>query len=137
MAMTVAALVTFALVLPMFVPYLRVQRAGFSRSLELASSFRATWSTYFASAAYAHAWLLLRLPAWGEVAFPGIIPMLLGIAGFVIAARRRREPARFGLMVTFTVDVLAGVAVSYLLPATRRGTAAAAIVSLALAAELF
>ncbi|PYR11803.1 MAG: hypothetical protein DMG00_09925 [Acidobacteria bacterium] len=175
MAMTVAALVTVALVLPMFVPYLRVQRAGFSRSLELASSFRATWSTYFASAAYAHTWLLLRLPAWGEVAFPGMIPMLLGIAGFVIAARRRgelallygglavlaawasfgppaglytlmyrtvplfewlRAPARFGLMVTFTLDVLAGVAASYLLPATRRGTVAAAIVSLALAAEL-
>lgn len=174
-AMGVAALVTVALVLPIFVPYLRLQRAGFSRSLESASSFRATWSTYLASSAHAHAWLLQRLPPWGEVAFPGVVPLLLGIAGFVIAVRHRRElallygglallaawasfgppaglytllyhtvplfawlraPARFGLLVTLNVAVLAGIGASHLLPATRRGTIIAAVVALVLAAEL-
>jgi hypothetical protein len=175
MALSIAALVTVVLVLPMFVPYLRVQRAGFTRSLELASSFRATWSTYLASSAYAHAWLLQRLPPWGEVAFPGIISLLLGIAGLVIAARRRHElallygglgvlaawasfgppaglytllyrsvplfewlraPARFGLLVTLSLAVLAGFGASEWLRAPRRGTIAVAVIAVALACEL-
>lgn len=174
-AVLVAAMVAAALVTPAFVPYLRVHRAGFGRTLDEASSFRATWSAYLASSAWAHAWMLRYLPRWSEVAFPGFIPAALGLTGLWIAARRRlelallygglallalwasfgppaglyavlyrtvpmfawlRAPARFGLLVSFAVAVLAGVAASQGLSAGRRGTAVGAVVTLLVAGEL-
>ncbi|MGE5815443.1 MAG: hypothetical protein ACM36C_13220, partial [Acidobacteriota bacterium] len=49
------AVVAAAIVLPLFLPYIQVQeRTGFSRSLEGARVYSATWQSYVASAAWAH-----------------------------------------------------------------------------------
>jgi hypothetical protein len=89
-ALTVAAIVAIAIVFPAFVPYIRLQRAGFGRPLETAGSFSANWSTYFASASYAHSWMLKFLPPWAEVAFPGFFMTVSGAIGAWIARRQRR-----------------------------------------------
>jgi type II secretory pathway pseudopilin PulG len=47
-----------------------------------------------------------------------------------------RAPARFGVLVALGLSVLAGLALSNLVPRTRRGTLAAAVIALAAAAEL-
>jgi hypothetical protein len=91
LAVASAAIVAIAIVLPAFVPYFTLQRdTGFHRSLEDAGSFSATWSTYLASAAYAHAWMLRFLPRWHEVAFPGFVAAVFGVAGFRVGGRTRR-----------------------------------------------
>src|SRR5262249_55801964 len=67
---------------------------GFSRSLEGARQFSADWRTYFASASYAHAWMLPLIGRWGETLFPGFVALVLGAAGALIgwaAGGRRRE----------------------------------------------
>jgi hypothetical protein len=87
----VAALVT----LPLVVPYLAHRQAiGDVRTLESSRLWAATWRTYFASAAYAHAWMLPLVGRWGELLFPGFVATLLGSAGAVagwLAGGRRRE----------------------------------------------
>jgi hypothetical protein len=91
LAIAAAAGAAIAIVLPVFVPYFTLQRdTGFHRSLDDASSFSATWSVYLASAAYAHAWMLRFLPRWHEVAFPGFVATIFGVAGFRVAARTHR-----------------------------------------------
>jgi hypothetical protein len=98
-SVAVAAAVALAASLPLFLPYMRLQQSsGFARTLEAAREYSATWSSYLASAAYAHAWMLAWLQPWGEVLFPGFLALMLGGAGIVcgwLAAGRQRETACF------------------------------------------
>jgi hypothetical protein len=87
------------LILPLFEPYIRLQRSsGFSRSLDEARAFSATWRAYITSSARAHAWLQ---SVFGkdkiEVAFPGFIAVGFGLTGLAVCLRaatsREREIA--------------------------------------------
>jgi hypothetical protein len=89
-AMIVAAATAILIVTPAFLPYVGLQRvAGFHRDLEAAASFSANWSDYFASSAYAHAWMLAYLPPWTEATFPGFVPSMAAVIGLVVVVRRR------------------------------------------------
>jgi hypothetical protein len=91
-ALGAAALVSMALVLPAFLPYLELQRGGgFRRALEEANRYSANWSAYLASPAYAHSWMLQFLPPWREAVFPGFVATILGAAGAWVARGRHRE----------------------------------------------
>src|SRR5690606_11688373 len=71
-ALAAAALVAVARALPLFLPYMRLQRAtGFARPLDEARQWSADWRSYLASSAYAHRWLLPLIGSWREVLFPG------------------------------------------------------------------
>jgi hypothetical protein len=91
MALSVAAVIAMALVLPAFLPYLALQRGqGFHRSLDEAHRYSANWSAYLASSAYAHTWMLQFLPPWSETVFPGFVAAILGVAGVWLARRLQR-----------------------------------------------
>ena len=92
-AIAVAALVAVALVTPAFLPYVTLQRVGgFRRELKDAVQYSASWSDFLASSAYAHAWMLSRLPEWSEVSFPGFVPLIFGVWGaWTLTRDRRRE----------------------------------------------
>src|SRR4051812_17618101 len=91
-ALAIGAVTSMGLVLPFFLPYLRVQaESGFSRTLDDAVRNSAEVSNYLASAARSHAWLLdlaRRLGPIHEVLFPGLFVIVLGIVGVVLALRR-------------------------------------------------
>lgn len=91
-AVAMGAAISIALVLPFFIPYLEVQdQSGFGRTLEDAARYAARPHGYLVSSANAHRWLLAlvrRFGAWEEVLFPGILAVVLGLPGAVIAARR-------------------------------------------------
>jgi hypothetical protein len=90
-ALATAAAVAIAIVLPVFLPYAALQKAGFVRDLAAARFFSPNLSAYLASSSYAHAWMLDLIPQWkNEVAFPGFIATAFGIAGAWIARRTRR-----------------------------------------------
>jgi len=91
--LAVGALAAVAIVAPAFLPYVTLQRVqGFRRALDEARIYSSNWSDYFASAAHAHDWMLAYLPRWVEVAFPGFVAGILGIAGaWVARARGQRE----------------------------------------------
>ncbi len=92
-AIAVAALVAVVLVTPAFLPYVTLQRVGgFRRELKDAVQYSANWSDFLASSAYAHAWMLSRLPEWSEVSFPGFVPLIFGVWGaWTLTRDRRRE----------------------------------------------
>jgi hypothetical protein len=175
LSLAAGAVVAIALVLPAFVPYLRVQQAGFHRPLEAAASFSANWSAYLTSSSYAHVWLLAYLPRPSDSLFPGVILTTFGLAGAWVAARRRpellwlygglavvaawasfgprgglytvlyhvvpvfswmRAPARFGLLVTFALSVLAGVALAALFARVKYASAVAVVLATAAGVEL-
>jgi hypothetical protein len=99
-AIATAAATAAMLVLPFFVPYLRVQRdTGFARTIADTARWAAGPRDYVMSATHAHAWLQAYArsfgPWSGEVLFPGFIVIGLGAAGFVAALRsvRARETA--------------------------------------------
>lgn len=96
-ALGVAAAVAVALTLPLFLRYWTLQReTGFVRSLDDARMFSAHWRSYFASAAYAHSWMLKMIERWNDVLFPGFVPVLFGVAGTMagwIGGGRFREIA--------------------------------------------
>jgi len=175
-ALGAGALVAFAIVVPAFVPYVRLQSQGFGRSLEAAASFSANWSAYLASSSHAHAWMLSLIPRPSESLFPGVVVLACGIGGAWTARRERRgellwlygglaalalwasfgprahfysalydvvpvftwmrAPARFGLIVTLALSVLAGVGLSRWLARTRFGTPIALTLALVTACEL-
>jgi len=88
-AIAIAAAVALAAVAPFFLPYVRVQEAGFSRSLDDAQHWAAYWRSYLASGAHAHAWLLPLIKDWNQAAlFPGFAAIALGLAGARAAGRR-------------------------------------------------
>ena len=111
-AVAVAAAVASALVLPFFVPYLELQRSsGFARSLDDARRYAATWQSYLASPAHAHLPILLlaRTLGWriGEVLFPGIMAIVLGIAGIVAGIRSGESRVREMIALYGSLGVLA------------------------------
>ena len=178
-AIGLAAVVTLICVMPLAIPYFRLQRdSGFSRPLSEAALYSADWRAYLASSAWAHRWMLQPLGHWKEVLFPGFVACALGIAGLVIGWRRGgrmrdvallygclmalaawaslgpdarlytvlyetipvfawlRAPARFGVLVALCASVLAGLALSHILPRLSRPTLAWGIVGVVAAAEL-
>ncbi len=176
-ALAAGAAVALAIVVPAFLPYVRLQRQGFGRSIEAAGSFSANWSAYLASSSHAHVWMLSLIPRPSEALFPGFVMLAAGLAGAAVAARVRRygellwlygglaalafwasfgprahfysalyyvvpvftwmrAPARFGLIVTFGLCVLAGVSLSRLFARIGRGTAIAVLVCVATMGEL-
>ena len=92
MAVAAGAITSIAIVLPFFIPFLQVQEeSGFARSLEDTARWAARPHGYLVSSANAHRWLLdavRRFGPWDEVLFPGILAVVLGVIGAVIAARR-------------------------------------------------
>jgi hypothetical protein len=100
-AVGVACGVSIVTVLPILAVYVMLRRAtGFSRSVEAAGSFSADWRAYFASSAYAHAWVLNLLHTWRDVLFPGFVALALGIGGVVVGwfrgGRARELAALYG-----------------------------------------
>jgi hypothetical protein len=161
-AVASAAIVAAACALPLFLPYLRLERTnGFTRAID-ASQFSADWRAYLASSAYAHSWMLPRIGHWNEVLFPGLVALVAGVAGLRTAWVRRgrlreiailyggllvlalwasfgpaaglyrvlnatfpafslmRAPSRFGVLVAFSLSVLAGVSIVALLGRLER-----------------
>jgi hypothetical protein len=87
-----ATAVSLLLVLPFFLPFIRLQQAtGFQRELEEAALYSAGWRAYLASSASAHRWMLEYLERWEEVLFPGLTALILGVCGIVIALRGSRS----------------------------------------------
>jgi hypothetical protein len=85
-----AAAITIALVLPLFLPHLRLARSeGFSRPVEEAYQFAADWRAWFASSAWAHRWMLSLLGSWKEVLFPGFLVTAFGVTGAWLGLRGR------------------------------------------------
>jgi hypothetical protein len=86
---TLAATLTIGLLLPFFSPYLTMQEDfGFVRTLNEARTWSANWPAWIASSSWAHRWLLPYLDhSWNEVLFPGVLTMLLGLAGIWIGLR--------------------------------------------------
>jgi hypothetical protein len=92
-AIATGAATSLLLVLPFFVPFLRVQeQSGFARSVKDTARWAAGSRDYFMSATHAHAWLQAYMrsfgPWTGEVLFPGFFALGLGAAGLVIALQR-------------------------------------------------
>ena len=94
-AIVVAVAVAGMIVLPFLLPYLELQEGGFVRSLDDARRYSATWQSYLASPSHFHRPILglARQLGWrpGEVLFPGVLALALGIVG--IAMCWRRDPA--------------------------------------------
>jgi hypothetical protein len=85
----VAAVVALGLVVPFFLPYVRVQsELGFTRSVEEAAYYSADGRAWLASSAWAHRWILPWLEHWNEVLFPGALTLVGGLWGAVYAWRR-------------------------------------------------
>ena len=92
-----AAAVSVLIVLPFFLPYIRLQdETGFGRSLDESRRYSADWRAYLASSATAHRWMLPLLGHWKEVLFPGFTALILGAFGAVVCLRR---PASVGTSV--------------------------------------
>lgn len=90
LAIGLAAFVCVALTIPFFLPYLAVQQeSGFARTLEDAGMYSADAGAWLASAAWAHRWWLPWIEPFNEVLFPGVLALVLGGAGMVVAARTR------------------------------------------------
>ena len=90
LSMAAGAIVAIAAIAPFYLPYARIHRLGFERTLADATRYAANWSSYLASSAYLHVWMLAFLPPWSDVNFPGIIATVFGVFGF-FAARTKRE----------------------------------------------
>ncbi|HTH02655.1 MAG TPA: hypothetical protein VL882_20415 [Vicinamibacterales bacterium] len=94
-AVAVGAVVAGLIVFPFLLPYLELQEGGFVRSLDDARRYSATWQSYLASPSHLHRPILVlaRQLGWriGEVLFPGVLAIVLGIVG--IALCWRRDPA--------------------------------------------
>ena len=92
MAIGLAAFVSVALTVPFFLPYLDVQQAtGFARTLDDSRMYSADAGAWLASSAWAHRWWLPWIEPFNEVLFPGMVSLVFGIAGFVLALRSRQE----------------------------------------------
>ncbi len=89
-----AAVVSIALTVPFFLPYINLQRAtGFARSLDGARTYSANLAAWAASGSWAHRWWLDAIPSRSEVLFPGIVTLILGVAGAWIGLRARESRA--------------------------------------------
>ena len=82
LAVAGAAIVSIALTLPFFLPYMRLQEEqGFARTLDDAREYAVTLQAWAASSAWAHRWWLPALSGYNEVLFPGLITLTFGLAG--------------------------------------------------------
>jgi hypothetical protein len=94
-AIVAGAAVAGVIVLPFLLPYLELHEGGFVRSLDDARRYSATWQSYLASPSHVHRPILTlaRQLGWriGEVLFPGVLAIVLGIVG--ISMCWRRDPA--------------------------------------------
>lgn len=90
-----AAIVSIALTVPFFIPYINLQReTGFARSLDSARTYSANFAAWAASGSWAHRWWLDAIPSRTEVLFPGIVTLILGVAGAWIGLRKPQgDPA--------------------------------------------
>lgn len=88
-ALAIAAAVSMLVVLPFFLPYLRVQEEfQFRRTLADSRPYSAYLRSYLASSAYAHRWILPLIREWNyEVLFPGIVAIVFAAAGLASALR--------------------------------------------------
>ena len=93
-AVSVAAGVSLAIVMPLFWMYLQLQRdTGFGRELQESGHFSATWSSYLTSSSFTSSWIypwLLERLKWRSTTdqlFPGFVTVLFGIAGGAIGWR--------------------------------------------------
>jgi len=98
-AIAVAAATSIVIMIPVLVPFLRVQQeTGFERTVADTARWSARWPVdYLTSAAHAHASLLAYSRTLGpylEVLFPGFIAVVLGAAGIFVTLRR--SPATSG-----------------------------------------
>ena len=101
-ALAAGAVTSIVIVLPFFIPFLIVQKeSGFARSLEDTARWAAKPHGYLVSSSNAHRWLLdavRSLGPWDEVLFPGILAVVLGLVGIVIAARGSRRDREAALI---------------------------------------
>jgi hypothetical protein len=98
-AIAVAAGVAIAGAAPLFLLYASLQRTtGFGRSLDAARQFSADWRAYFASSAYAHAWILKLIEHWKEVLFPGFTLLVFGAIGVAVGWLGRGRSRELSLM---------------------------------------
>ena len=104
-----AGLLAILLVLPFFMPVIRLQQdTGFARPLAESRRWSATWRSYLASSAWAHRWWRQWLVDWGEVIYPGTAAVVLGVAGGWLGwVRSRRETGRDHVVFYLAVAVFA------------------------------
>jgi hypothetical protein len=95
LAIAVAAALAVAIVAPLFLPYVFMQRdTGFGRALEESRRWSANWLSYATSAMYASSWLHGGKTGWTDVLFPGLLETLFGLAG-IVAVRRTTGVRRY------------------------------------------
>ncbi len=98
-AVAIAAATSVLCVQPFFLPYIGIQQdAGFRRTIGDAARYSATTASYLASPAHAHGWItrVAMDLGWrsGEVLFPGLLLVSLGLGGLVIGLRHRTPEGR-------------------------------------------
>jgi hypothetical protein len=105
----VAAATSIVLVLPFFLPYVRLQQdEGFRRSLDDARMYSGFLRSYLASGANAHRWMLPLLGTWNnEALFPGFVAVVLGLGGLAVAARSPMKEKRETALLYGTLGLLA------------------------------
>ena len=109
-AVSVAASVSLAIVLPLFWMYLQLQHdTGFGRELQESGHYSATWSSYLTSSSHTSSWIypwVLETLKWRpktDQLFPGIFTVLFGIAGGAVgwsAGGRARHVAALYCSIT-------------------------------------
>lgn len=91
-ALAVAAVICIGTVLPFFLPYMRMQEStGFQRTLS--GQYSANLGAWLSSSAWSHRWWVQYLTAPSEVLFPGILAIVLGVAGARVWLRENRAVA--------------------------------------------
>ncbi len=107
-ALVAAACATALVAAPLHLPYALLRKqTGFSRTLADAESFSATWRMYFASAAYAHAWMLKLVGHRRELLFPGFVTSVVGVLGTVVGWFGGRSRLRETVILYSTLALLA------------------------------
>ena len=95
-AIATGAVVSLICVLPFFLPFVRLQQEeGFHRTLAESVRYSANLSSYLASPAHAHGWLLAIIQDWprfNEVLFPGFLALTLAAVGLFAGIRAAGSP---------------------------------------------
>jgi len=113
MALAIGAATAILVIAPFFAQYLRVsEETSFVRSLDDAARYSARIWDYLGSASRAHAWLLGIARSAGslrDVLFPGMLAIVLGVAGLVLALRRggTSQRTRDGAVVGASLGLIA------------------------------
>ena len=112
-AVATAAITAAIAVAPLAWPYVVHQRAtGFNRTLDAAREYSANWQMYLTSNAFAHSWMMRLVGRWGELLFPGFIPLVFGgvgsLAGFTRAGRSREISLMYTLIAALAFWISLG-----------------------------